>query len=155
MDLEAIIKKIQDDRLSDSDAALKNIASSEKYLQQSYEGRYLFELIQNVRDANKTSNTTGSVFIELKDNTLSVSNTGAPFSEKGINSITTIGDSPKESQEFIGFKGIGFKSVFEVSETPLVITEWGSVEFNKIKTKQLLIDRNFQDREIHFFLYYH
>lgn len=155
MDLEAIIKKIQDDRLSDSDAALKNIASSEKYLQQSYEGRYLFELIQNVRDANKTSNTTGSVFIELKDNTLSVSNTGAPFSEKGINSITTIGDSPKESQEFIGFKGIGFKSVFEVSEIPLVITEWGAVEFNKIKTKQLLIDRNFQDREIPLFFIPH
>lgn len=155
MDLESIIKKIQDVRLHDSDAALKNIASSEKYLQQSYEGRYLFELIQNVRDANKTTNTTGSVFIELKDNILSVSNTGAPFSEKGINSITTIGDSPKESQEFIGFKGIGFKSVVEVSETPLVITEWGAIEFNKTKTRELLYGRNFQDREIPLFFIPH
>ena len=133
MNLNFLIQNIQQQRLGDSDAALKNIANSEKYLQQAYEGRYLFELIQNVRDANKEAKMIGSVFIELKDETLIISNTGSPFSERGINSITTIGDSPKESQEFIGFKGIGFKSVHEISDTPTIITEWGSIIFDKVK----------------------
>ena len=148
MDLEEIVKRIQEIRLNDSDAALKNIASSEKYLEQSYEGRYLFELIQNVRDANKEANMTGSIFIELKEDCLVVSNTGAPFTEKGINSITTIGDSSKESLEFIGYKGIGFKSVCEVTDRPKVETTWGSLIFDKEKTKPLVIQRNFRDREL-------
>jgi hypothetical protein len=155
MKLEAFINNIQNDRLRDSDAALKNIASSEKYLQQAYEGRYLFELIQNVRDANKIFNTIGSVFIELEDGLLVVSNTGAPFNEKGVNSITTIGDSPKDSQDFIGFKGIGFKSVYEISETPIVTTEWGSVLFDKEKTRQLLNGRKFNNRNIPLFFIPH
>ncbi|OFY84116.1 MAG: hypothetical protein A3F72_19755 [Bacteroidetes bacterium RIFCSPLOWO2_12_FULL_35_15] len=157
MDLQVLIKNIQTLRLNDSDAALKNIASSEKYLQQAYEGRYLFELIQNVRDANKDKevNSIGSVYIELKENVLIVSNTGAAFNEKGINSITTIGDSPKDSQEFIGFKGIGFKSVYEISEKPKVVTEWGSIVFDKEATKLLLLNRNFSDREIPLFFIPH
>ncbi len=155
MNLKEIIHNIQEQRLKDSDAALKNIANSEKYLQQAYEGRYLFELIQNVRDANKEDNVVGSVFIELKNEILIISNTGAPFSEKGINSITTIGDSPKESQEFIGFKGIGFKSVHEISNTPYIITEWGSIVFDKEKTKPFLQERQFIDRDIPLFFIPH
>lgn len=155
MDLEAFIRKIQKERLNDSDAALKNIASSEKYLQQAYEGRYLFELIQNVRDANKSIDTIGSVLIELKDRLLLISNTGAPFNEKGVNSITTIGDSPKDSQDFIGFKGIGFKSIYEVSEKPEVVTEWGSILFEKEKTKSLLNGRNFKLKDIPLFFIPH
>ena len=155
MKLEAFINNIQKIRLKDSDDALKSIASSEKYLQQAYEGRYLFELIQNVRDANKIFNSIGSVFIELEDGLLIISNTGAPFNEKGINSITTIGDSPKDSQDFIGFKGIGFKSVYEISETPIVTTEWGSVLFDKEKTRQLLNGRKFKNRNIPLFFIPH
>lgn len=155
MDLKALITKLQNQRLNDSDAALKNIANSEKYLQQSYEGRYLFELIQNVRDTNKEQGKFGSVFIELSNGFLIVSNTGAPFTERGINSITTIGDSPKDSQEFIGFKGIGFKSVHEVSDMPKIVTEWGSVVFDRQKTKELLGDRVLQDHDVPLFFIPH
>ena len=155
MDLKTLIENIQSLRLKDSDDALKNIASSEKYLQQAYEGRYLFELIQNVRDANKTIDSTGSVFIELTENLLTISNTGAPFNEKGVNSITTIGDSPKDSQDFIGFKGIGFKSVYEISEKPTVKTEWGTIQFEKEKTKFLLNGRKFNDKDIPLFFIPH
>ncbi|MEH6682506.1 MAG: DUF3883 domain-containing protein [Sediminicola sp.] len=155
MNLQSFIKNLQLERLGDSDAALKNIANSERYLQQAYEGRYLFELIQNVRDANKQVEMSGSVLIELTDGRLTISNTGSPFNESGINSITTIGDSPKESQEFIGFKGIGFKSVHEVSDTPHVITKWGTVVFDKERSKKLLMNRNLNDRDIPLFFLPH
>jgi hypothetical protein len=155
MNLKALITELQNQRLNDSDAALKNIANSERYLQQAYEGRYLFELIQNVRDANKQFDIAGSILIELKPGVLIVSNTGVPFDERGINSITTIGDSPKESQEFIGFKGIGFKSVHEVSDRPHIVTKWGTVVFDKQKSKALLANRNFKDRDIPLFFIPH
>lgn len=99
-----------EDSCRNSERGLKTICEAEKYLQQAYEGRYFFELIQNVRDANKEASQEGDIYIELKDNVLSIANTGAPFSEEGIASITSIGQSPKQSLDFIGFKGIGFKS---------------------------------------------
>lgn len=157
MDLEKIIGTIQDQRLKDSDAAFKNIASSEKYLQQAYEGRYIFELIQNVRDANKQAGMRGTVLIELKESVLIISNTGSPFSERGINSVTTIGDSPKQSQEFIGFKGIGFKSVHEISDTPSIMTNWGTISFDKSRTKSLLqkLGRQLDNKDIPLFFIPH
>jgi hypothetical protein len=155
MNLKEIVHSIQQHRLKDSDDALKNIANSEKYLQQAYEGRYLFELIQNVRDANKEANLKGAVLIELRDGKLTVANTGTPFSQRGINSITTIGDSPKDSQEFIGFKGIGFKSVHEISDTPFITTQWGSIVFDKNRSKPLLEQRGFRDRDIPLFFIPH
>ncbi len=151
MNLREIVDRVREERLNDTDAALKNIGSSEKYFRDAYEGRYLFELIQNVRDANKVSNSIGSVFIELKDNTLIISNTGAPFSERGVISVTTIGDSTKDSQDFIGFKGIGFKSVQEISDKPRIVTEYGTIEFNRSKSIELLTHRKLRESELPLF----
>jgi hypothetical protein len=131
-----------EDSCKNSDRALITICEAEKYLQQAYEGRYFFELIQNVRDANKEELQEGDIFIELNDNVLSIANTGTPFSEKGIASITTIGQSPKHSLDFIGFKGIGFKSTLEVSDTPHIITTEGSVYFDRKLTVKALNERN-------------
>lgn len=127
-----------EDSFGNSDRGLKTICEAEKYLQQAYEGRYFFELIQNVRDANKEALKDGDIYIELKDNVLSISNTGAPFSEEGIASITSIGQSPKHSLDFIGFKGIGFKSTLEVSDTPRIITTEGSIYFDRKLTMEVL-----------------
>lgn len=85
MNLEELILKIQRQRLTDSTPALKGIAQAEMYLQQAYERRYIFELIQNLRDANFENESEGAVFIELTEKVLIISNTGAPFSERGIN----------------------------------------------------------------------
>lgn len=93
-----------EDSCRNSERGLKTICEAEKYLQQAYEGRYFFELIQNVRDANKEASQEGDIYIELKDNVLSIANTGAPFSEEGIASITSIGQSPKQSLDFMDSK---------------------------------------------------
>lgn len=131
-----------EDSFRNSDRGLKTICEAEKYLQQAYEGRYFFELIQNVRDSNRETSQDGDIYIELKDNVLSIANTGAPFSEEGIASITSIGQSPKHSLDFIGFKGIGFKSTLEISETPRIITTEGSIYFDRKLTVKVLNERN-------------
>lgn len=56
-----------EDSCRNSERGLKTICEAEKYLQQAYEGRYFFELIQNVRDANKEASQEGDIYIELKD----------------------------------------------------------------------------------------
>jgi len=155
MELRQLITSIRNRRLKDSDDALQAIAESEKYLQQAYEGRYLFELIQNVRDANKEQETLGAVFIELTNEALFIANSGAPFAEKGIRSITTIGRSPKNSQDFIGFKGIGFKSVLEVTNAPYIVTENGTLYFDRTQTLPLLKGRELGIEDIPIFFIPH
>ncbi|WP_139418884.1 DUF3883 domain-containing protein [Chryseobacterium mulctrae] len=141
MDLKNIVEELYNDSERTPLRGLGAIAEAEKYLQQAYEGRYFFELIQNVRDANKEIDQDGEILIELANNILSISNTGAEFSAKGIEGITTIGQSTKESQDYIGFKGIGFKSIQEVTEKPRIITHHGTVYFDKITTLNRYTDK--------------
>ena len=155
MDLKLLIKKLQKDRRDDSEAGLKNSAEGEKYLQQSYEGRFLFELIQNARDANKLAGVNGKIAINVKEGMVVVSNTGKAFDEKGIEGITLIGSSTKSGQGFIGFKGIGFKSILEISEVPNVRTEFGTVLFDRGKTASLLAYRNLKKNSIPLFFIPH
>ena len=55
-----------EDSCRNSERGLKTICEAEKYLQQAYEGRYFFELIQNVRDANKEHHKRGIFILNLK-----------------------------------------------------------------------------------------
>lgn len=141
MSIKEKILSLFESSATDSERALETICEAEKYLQQAYEGRYFFELIQNIRDANKEASQEGDIYIELKNNILSIANTDAPFSDEGITSITSIGQSTKRSLDFIGFKGIGFKSTLEVSETPRIITREGAIYFDRKLTAEVLQER--------------
>jgi hypothetical protein len=90
MDLKNIVEGLYNDSERTPPRGLGAIAETEKYLQQAYEGRYFFELIQNVRDANKEIEQDGEILIQLTNNILSISNTGVDFSAKGVEGITTI-----------------------------------------------------------------
>src|SRR4051812_21903889 len=122
MKLKEIILSLSQESKNDSDRSIIAIAAAENYIKQSYNGRYFFELIQNIRDANKQIGTSGVIYIEIYEKELIISNSGAPFTEAGIKSITNIGISTKQSHQFIGHKGIGFKSVLEITDSPKIIT---------------------------------
>jgi hypothetical protein len=155
MNLKETADKLFEDSKGTPLRGLRAIAEAEKYLQQAYQGRYFFELIQNVRDANKEINQDGEIFITLNDNILSISNTGAEFSTKGIEGITTIGESTKQSQDYIGFKGIGFKSVQEITEEPKIITRYGSVFFDRKLTLEKYNDPKIKEEQVPLFYFPH
>ena len=155
MNLKEISEKLMVDSMRTPPRGLSAIAEAEKYLQQAYEGRYFFELIQNVRDANKETDNDGDILIELNNEIVSISNTGAEFNEKGIESITTIGQSTKHSQDYIGFKGIGFKSVQEITENPKIVTRYGSVCFDRNLTLKKYENSSLKESQIPLFYFPH
>lgn len=72
-----------------------------------YEGRELYELIQNVEDAGSSE-----IRIELHGNRLVIANDGnRPFSVAGYGAILRPFQSNKRKQWYIGNKGLGFRSV--------------------------------------------
>ncbi|NQW18502.1 MAG: hypothetical protein HQ478_13545, partial [Chloroflexi bacterium] len=103
------------------------VASMAQQIGADYHGRFLVELLQNASDqARAAGMTTSEVVIVRTESFVAVSNQGHPFSDLGLKSITSIGLSPKDPQESIGNKGVGFKSVFQISAAPEI---YSSSEF--------------------------
>ena len=91
-------------------------------MRQEYEGRFLYELIQNAYDA-QPDDAEGhiSVLLDVDEGAhgvLYVANTGRPFTDRNFKAICELAQSDKAPDESIGNKGVGFKSVLQVCEWP-------------------------------------
>ncbi|KAL5110447.1 Protein NO VEIN [Taenia crassiceps] len=105
--------------------------SRELYGQQ---GHFILELIQNADDNVYTPNVTPSVHFSLSPAVLTVGNNeAAGFSTADISALCDIGLSTKigHREDKIGRKGIGFKSVFSVSDAPEVHSNGFHVRFRR------------------------
>jgi hypothetical protein len=100
-----------------------SFARAERLLGREYHGRFLIELLQNAADAWRASKRAGACSVKIvldpEGPALLVANKGARFPAGVVlSSLGQIGKSTKAQGEAIGHKGIGFKSVLEVSGSP-------------------------------------
>ena len=115
---------------------LRKDMESEFDLVTKYSGRELLELLQNADDAS-----ADIVNIQLTDNYLSISNTGEPFTIENFKRLCE-GSVSGKSNQYIGSKGIGFRSVWNWADE--VSIESGkdetciSVIFSKLKAEKKL-----------------
>ncbi len=115
-----------------------------------YHGREILELLQNADDAYQKSINEGNaqdceleVFIEFKENKLTISNTGTFFDEEGIKAIVQ-GNNSSKSGNYIGNKGTGFRSVLNWADEINIYSgdfnvkfskEFANTKFQEIKSK--------------------
>lgn len=90
-----------------------------------YSGRTVLELLQNGHDAHDSSRDDGQLQVVLDETdgqygTLYAVNGGAPLDDRNFKRMTGTGRSSKRPDNSIGNKGIGFKSVNELSAVPEV-----------------------------------
>ncbi|MDA8311626.1 MAG: DUF3883 domain-containing protein [Actinomycetota bacterium] len=101
-------------------ASLKSISEDTA---QEYEGRALLELIQNGHDA-LGGGPPGRIHVLLDESgdapVLYVANDGTPFSSTNFLAIVGFGLSDKGAGEGIGNKGLGFRSVLQLTDHPEV-----------------------------------
>lgn len=75
---------------------------------------FIYEILQNAEDASASK-----VRFELYEDRLDITHNGNDFNLEDINGVTGIGISTKKSDlTAIGKFGVGFKSVFAITETP-------------------------------------
>ncbi len=104
----------------------RSLHSLTEQVEHQYHGRFLIELIQNAHDALHEAPTPDqpariAVVLDLQDSphgTLLVANDGQPFTRSNFERLSALGQSDKDPQKSIGNKGLGFRSVLEVSERP-------------------------------------
>jgi len=106
-------------------------------------GRWLFELLQNSDDAGATE-----VLVLVEDDTVYVADNGRGLKPEAVSAICGTDFSDKTAGT-IGRKGVGFKSVYEVSRNPQVLTVDGEgIEFNPDRTTAWLQENNLDDGHV-------
>jgi len=89
--------------------------SSEIYAK---EDRFIYELLQNACDAAPDAAEVAVTIDLTEDGILSFAHDGVPFSENDVKALCGVGRSTKSNlSQRIGYKGIGFKSVFGQSSS--------------------------------------
>lgn len=121
--------------LAEGTSNYKSLHNLTEQVEHQYHGRFIIELIQNAHDAlhDKPSHAKPArieIIIVPGDGphgALYVANDGKPFSESNFKSLSQLGQSDKDPQESIGNKGIGFRSVLEITTSPEIYSR-GSVD---------------------------
>ena len=105
-----------------------------------YEGREILELLQNAADQARAENLPGKVIIELFHEGLVIANNGEPFSTGGVLSLENAYLSPKRHKlrQYIGNKGLGFRSVLNWTNSPLILSGMLNLAYSPTASKQKL-----------------
>jgi hypothetical protein len=102
--------------------------NQEQQVTTDYRGRLAYELLQNADDAMVTSaGIRDRILFRLTDTELLVANNGRPLDERDVEGLCGLGASFKSvatgpRRASIGHKGMGFKSVLEITDTPIVVS---------------------------------
>nr|XP_019705685.1 uncharacterized protein LOC105044003 isoform X2 [Elaeis guineensis] len=103
--------------------------SQELYSQDSH---LLLELVQNADDNIYPEHVDPTIVFILQDTGIVILNNEQGFSAQNIRALCDIGKSTKKgsSAGYIGHKGIGFKSVFRVTDAPEIHSNGFHVKFD-------------------------
>lgn len=110
--------------LAEGDTTFREMkAVIEDLLSPEYQGRVLVELLQNAHDAHPATRSDGRVEILLDEDegehgVLYVANGGRALKPKDFQALCRVALSSKRPDEGIGHKGVGFKSVRQLTEAP-------------------------------------
>src|SRR6266487_193769 len=78
----------------------------------------LLELVQNAEDAGQGVPCLGEFIATINPERLKVTHNAESFSETNVNAICDIRSSKKPELNTLGYLGIGFKSVFKITDCP-------------------------------------
>ena len=109
--IEKIFAEKERERSEDRDNLLR-LTSQRLYGEKIH---YVLELIQNAEDE-----ASSSIIFMFNDDNVVIINNGRPFDDEDVWGICSVRPGKKKNK--IGFFGIGFKSVFNVTKKPQIIS---------------------------------
>ena len=124
-----IVQRIVEQNLGVYRAAssrLQEDVSQEAQVASDYRGRLVYELLQNADDAMEaTASDADRVLFVVTDQALWMANSGRPLTDADVEGLCGLGasskvDSAGTKRASIGHKGLGFKSVLEITDAPAV-----------------------------------
>lgn len=113
-----------------------DLLSKDLYSKKSH---FILELVQNADDNKYHVDVKPRLEISVTESCLVLTNNEVGFEEKNVRAICQTGSSSKrEKKGYIGEKGIGFKSVFTISEMPEIHSNGYHFKFDRTDPENLL-----------------
>jgi hypothetical protein len=122
------VEGIQQQYLQSPELTRESLTGAIDRLQKAFprRGHFIMEFIQNADDAKSRR-----MSIEINQQGIVILNDGSTFSKVDLESICRVGRSSKTVEDYIGYLGVGFKSVFLISECPAVYSGNYQFKFDK------------------------
>jgi len=144
-----ILASIREGRLRSYQATPADILEHcglEDQIAQNYRGRLVYEMLQNADDAmDGICEQKRRVFFRLTHDALLVANTGRPISEADVRALCGLSVSSQTTKRVanrrratIGQKGVGFKSILEITSRPETHSTGISFRFDQGLSERLL-----------------
>ncbi len=92
---------------------------------------FILELMQNAEDAGLDLQDMGVFEIGINKQRVKVTHNGRPFNENDVKALCGIRSSKKPERGTLGYLGIGFKSVFKVTDCPEVYSNGYQFKFDR------------------------
>ncbi|SIM53672.1 ATP-binding protein [Micromonospora cremea] len=120
--------------------SLDERGGAQELVRQQYSGRYPFELLQNANDAAVDAGIRGRAYFLLTDSALIVADDGSGFGDRQVDAICSLGRSSKGPGTAVGHKGLGFKSVGEITDRPQVVSAQTSFQFDGERLRREVLE---------------
>lgn len=124
------IARLRESKLSARDSPLwfgfvnaLNLLAGKIFARSSH---FLLELIQNAEDVQATE-----LNVHISANRVKVVHNGRPFSPQDVDSICNIGSAKRPELGTLGYLGIGFKSVFKITDCPEIYSGGFQFKFDR------------------------
>lgn len=92
---------------------------------------FLLEFVQNAEDAGMGLTSKGTFKISLNKERIRIDHNGRPFNEANVRAVCGISPSKKPERGTLGYLGIGFKSVFKVTDAPEIYSSGYNFKFDR------------------------
>jgi len=96
----------------------------------SRSAHFILELLQNAEDARSNSGS-GEIEFSISPARIKVTHNGVPFTDTNVDAICGVRSNKKPEQGTLGYLGIGFKSVFKISDCPQIHSSGFHFKFDK------------------------
>lgn len=92
---------------------------------------FVLELVQNAEDAGRCVTEPGFFEVSVNPKRVKITHNGRPFDESDVEALCGIRSSKKPAEGTLGYLGIGFKSVFKVTDAPEIYSGGFRFKFDK------------------------
>jgi hypothetical protein len=98
--------------------------------------RFIMELIQNAEDALIDADYPGEMEITVSNKRIKIIHNGKPFTREDVDAICGVRSTKKPERGTLGYLGIGFKSVFKITDCPQIFSGSYAFKFDKNHWKE-------------------
>ncbi len=92
---------------------------------------FILEFIQNAEDAGLGLSSRGTFEIRINRTRVKIQHNGRPFTPDDVKALCGIRSSKKPERGTLGYLGIGFKSVFKVTDSPEIYSNGFLFKFDR------------------------